>query len=190
MLIILNKFFCQKKDLFIKNQKNNAKITSMIHAPQLPDEEKRSEIINSCGILDNRSDLRFDALTKLATEKLEVPISTVTLISGDKEIYKSCIGLNAEEAPRAISFCGHAIAERNLMVIEDTLEDERFVDNPYVIGEPFIRFYCGIKLVNEKSGIPIGVFCVKDTKPRKFSDKEVGTFLEIAKQVEDLINTF
>jgi len=160
----------------------------MKHAPIPPNDEERLKILHQKNILDTPAEPRFDELTKLATTLLKVPIAAVSIIDKDREWFKSCHGLNIKEGPRATSFCGHAMLASDLFIVEDTLQDERFRDNPQVMGYPFIRFYAGIALHELDSGHVLGVFCVKDTNPRKLSTKDIGIFLDIAKKVEIELN--
>lgn len=157
--------------------------TASVH----PKEQERLQVLRDKKILDSDPDPRFDTITKRAVEGLGVPISTITLVDENREWYKSCIGLESQEGPREISFCGHALLEHDVLICEDTLEDERFLDNPYVIGKPHVRFYAGMRLLDRETGLPLGVFCVKDIKPRKFSVKELALFMELAAKAENLI---
>jgi GAF domain-containing protein len=133
-------------------------------------------------ILDTATEERFDAITKEATERFAVPISTITLVDKDREWFKSVQGLDDREGPRDISFCGHALISEIVLIVEDTLLDPRFSDNPMVVGEPNIRFYAGKSLYEKKSKLPVGVFCIKDTKPRVLSLKDIDDFLLLAKK--------
>ncbi len=161
----------------------------MLLAITRPDESTRLEAVNRLGLLDNsKSDKRLDDLTKEATVKLSVPISTLTVLDANKEHYRSCQGLDAVEGERSISFCGHALFLSELMIIPDCKRDERFSDNPMVTGKPFIRFYAGMGLLDYMTKQPVAVFCVKDTKPRKFSLKELEIFLSLASRAEQIIN--
>lgn len=160
----------------------------MQKAPIENNEDKRLDAVHSLGILDTPSDPKFDAITLEAIQRLKVPISTVSIIDKDREWFKSCQGTPMTEGKRDISFCGHALFAKSVFVVEDTLSDDRFKDNPYVIGTPYIRFYAGVALYDKRSGLPIGVFCVKDSVPRKFSMEETGTLVELASRAEDLIN--
>jgi GAF domain-containing protein len=146
----------------------------MKKAPIPKNELQRIASLNSLGILDTPPEERFDQLTRSATKIFHVPISTLTLIDANREWFKSCQGLDQREGDRAISFCGHALVEDEILVIPDTQKDDRFADNPMVTGEPFIRFYAGVP-IKSADGQRIGVFCIKDTKPREFSkdDKEI-----------------
>lgn len=170
----------------LKNNSNT--IISMKTPPIFDQEEERLHIVNSLNILDTKPEERFDKITKTAIEKLKVPISTITIVDKDREWFKSCQGLDIKEGPREISFCGHALLASDLFVIEDTLKDSRFADNPYVKANPPIRFYAGISLKHIQTGLPIGVFCVKDYKPRQLSLEELDIFMELAKEAQFVLN--
>ncbi len=151
------------------------------------DEGARLEAVHRLGLLDTPPEERFDRITAEALEKLHVPISTVSILDKDREFYKSCQG-TIRQGDRDISFCGHAMMSKYMFVVEDTLEDPRFADNPMVVGEPHIRFYAGMALCDRKTKQPIGVFCVKDIEPRHLTTAEIEIILELAKQAEDEVN--
>lgn len=160
----------------------------MINAPTPENEEERLAAVHEHAILDTKPEERFDKLTREAVKKFGVPISMISIIDASREWYKSCQGLDIKEGDRKISFCGHALLAENVFIIEDTLQDQRFVDNPMVVGFPFIRFYAGVALRDQKTKLPIGVFCIKDTKPRKLSVEEVGSLLSFAERAERELN--
>ncbi len=157
----------------------------MKKAPIPKNEKKRLLSLHKLGLLDTKPEKRFDRITKTATKIFNVPISTLTLVDSKREWFKSCVGLPAKEGDRAISFCGHALFTKDVFVIPDTKKDKRFFDNPMVIGKPHIRFYAGVPIVNADSE-RVGVFCIKDVKPRKFlkSDKEILKNLAIWAELE------
>jgi GAF domain-containing protein len=160
----------------------------MQSAPMQDNEKERLEKIKELGILDTEPEERFDMITRDALKEFKVPISTVTIIDENREWYKSCQGLDVKEMPRDLSFCAHAMLSNDIFIIEDTLKDDRFKDNPMVVDNPHVRFYAGISLHN-KEGIAIGVFCIKDTKPRVFSANEMGLLINFAARAENELNT-
>ena len=160
----------------------------MQRAPIPENEKERLEAVHEMAILDTEPEERFDHITREAVEKIHVPISTITILDKDREWFKSYQGLSKREGERAISFCGHALLTKNIFFVEDTLKDPRFADNPMVVGYPYIRFYGGIALVDHKTGQYIGVFCVKDTKPRTLTAEEVEIFIDLADQAECELN--
>ncbi len=157
-------------------------------APIPQDEKDRIEAVHRIGILDTKPEPRFDVLTREAVQKLKVPISMVSILDSEREWFKSCIGLDQKEGERAVSFCGHALLAKDMFIVNDTLKDERFADNPLVTGFPFIRFYAGIALLDHKTGKAIGVFCVKDTKPRVFSLEDTSILMDLADRTEKELN--
>ena len=143
-------------------------------APIPDNETERLISLHKLGLLDTHPEKRFDLITQTAARIFNAPISTLTLVDSNREWFKSCQGLPEHEGERAISFCGHALLEDEILVIQDTTKDERFADNPMVTGKPFLRFYAGVPLMSA-DGQRVGVLCIKDTKPREFSleDQEV-----------------
>lgn len=152
-----------------------------MQVPSLPhDEEERLKTLRDMLILDTEPEQRFDVLTQYAGEFFEVPIALVSLVDAERQWFKSRYGLDATETPRDISFCGHAILEREPLVVNNALDDPRFADNPLVTGGPKIRFYAGAPLHME-NGKRIGTFCIIDSKPRELTEWELEHLKDLAK---------
>ena len=160
----------------------------MQKAPIPLNDKERVCALEGLHLLDTASEERFDRLTREAIKRFSVPISTITLVDKGREWFKSVQGLQTREGPRDISFCGHALMSEGILIIEDTLGDTRFAANPMVKGEPFIRFYTGKSLYDHTSNLPVGVFCIKDRKPREMSLTDIDDFLVLAQLAEDEIN--
>ena len=160
----------------------------MQKAPIPNDEEKRLSILKKLGILDTPPEERFDEITKEATNYFKTPISTVSIIDKDREWFKSKVGIEKNEGTRDESFCGHALMADNVFVVNDTTKDERFSDNPQVVKPPNIRSYAGVVLREKNTKEPIGVFCIKDIKPRKFSTEDIAKLISLGQKAEEEIN--
>ncbi len=153
--------------------------------PTCPDDEpQRIEALYSCCILDTPAEERFDRITRLARTIFKTRIALISLVDTDRQWFKSRQGLEVAETSRDISFCGHAILNRDIFVIPDALEDERFVDNPLVTGEPNIRFYAGAPITS-REGYRIGTLCIIDDRPRQFNDEELASLRDLADCVQD-----
>ncbi len=153
--------------------------------PSIPlDETVRLKSLHSLRILDSVPEERFDRITRMAQRIFDVDICLVSLVATDRQWFKSKQGLDACETPRNISFCGHAILDEKAFVIEDTLIDQRFADNPLVTDEPRIRFYAGYP-VHAPNGERIGTLCLIDPEPRSFSPRDEQTLRDFAALVDD-----
>lgn len=152
--------------------------------PDLPaNEAQRLFALRSLNVLDTPNEERFDRITRMAQRLFNVDIAVVSLVDTNRQWFKSCIGLDATETSRDVSFCGHAILDDAVMVIENALEDERFRDNPLVLDEPKIRFYAGCPL-KAMDGSKLGTLCLIDTEPRVFSDADKMSLKDLASMVE------
>jgi hypothetical protein len=135
------------------------------------DERRRQQALDALGVLDTPPDERVDRITRLAKEIFGVPMVSVTLIDRDRQWRKSEIGLGGREAPREDAFCDATVRQDATLVVEDASTTERFADNPFVAGDPHLRFYAGQPL-HAPGGEPIGTLCLLDTQPRDFDDDE------------------
>jgi two-component sensor histidine kinase len=81
----------------------------------------------------------------------------------------------------------HAILKPDeVLIIPDSREDERFKDNPIVIGEPKIVFYAGAPLVDSK-GLPLGTLCVIDKVPHHPGKRQIEALTALSNQVVSLM---
>lgn len=112
-----------------------------------------------------------------------MPIALVSLVDEHRQWFKSVCGLEFRETSREVSFCAHALTERNLMMIEDTLQHPRFAEHPLVIGAPFIRFYAGA-IIRGPEGQALGTLCIADRRPRRLDARERASLRRLAELAE------
>lgn len=155
---------------------------------QIPENEKeRQTALDNYHIVDSLPEQSFDDLTLIASQICQTPIAVISLIDKDRQWFKSKYGLEATETHRDISFCGHAIHTPNqIFEVTDAKNDNRFSDNPLVIGDLDIGFYAGVPLVN-KSDLAMGTLCVIDQKAKTLSTKQKEALTALAREVMNRI---
>ncbi len=156
----------------------------MIKPPLPLDETARLKSLQSLRILDTHPEERFDRVTRMAQRIFGVDICLISLLDSDRQWFKSRQGLDACETGREISFCGHAILDDQVFIVENALEDERFFDNPLVTGSPDIRFYAG-RPIKSPDGHRIGTLCLIHPEPHSLTDDEIANLNDLACMVED-----
>jgi len=158
----------------------------MIPAPIPFNEQERLQELIRYEVLYTQYEQDFDQIVQLASTICKTPISTITLLDFNKQWFKAKIGISIPETDRDSSFCGHAIVQdESIMIVNDALQDQRFIDNPLVLGDPNIRFYAGYPLVSP-SGYKLGTLCVIDRVPRSLTAEQELALKILGNQVVKL----
>lgn len=155
---------------------------------QVENEKLRLEYLNSLNLLDSEANIDIDRITDFIAKLYYVPIALVSIVDSHRQWFKSKVGLEVQETVRDISFCAHAILGTDPLIVSDTFLDERFFDNPLVIGEPYIRFYAGAPLIS-KTGVVLGTLCIIDIEPRDFSQGDENILVKLASDVIKIIES-
>lgn len=151
------------------------------------DEVARQSALDSLRITDSLPEPAYDAVVRLASIICGTPIALVSLITRNRQWFKARIGLEAEETPRSMAFCDHAIrSPDDLMEVRDASLDPRFFENPLVTSDPNIRFYAGRPLV-DSGGHALGTVCVIDRVPRQLDEAQRSGLSELAEIVSGLL---
>ena len=150
-------------------------------------EAQRLAALREYRILDTAVEKAYDDITALAAYICDVPIALISLVDESRQWFKSRLGLRRQETPRDVAFCAHAILQTEPLIVRDAMEDERFADNPLVLGGPHIRFYAGFPLTTPE-GLALGTLCAIDRKPRQLSTEQQRAMQALARQVMALLD--
>ncbi|MES2264936.1 MAG: EAL domain-containing protein [Pseudomonadota bacterium] len=124
----------------------------------------------------------FDDLTRLAAHICGTPIALVNLIDENRQWFKSRYGIAMTDLPRELTFCTHAIADDEAMlVVPDMSQDARFAAHPLVAGDAHIRFYAGMPLPGGRGAI--GMLCVLDTVPRLLDAGQQAALADLSRVI-------
>ena len=154
----------------------------------LPDEEqKRLEALRKLKILDSTYEYLFDTITRSISEIFKTPIALISFVDEDRQWFKSIVGIDGlTQTPRELGFCAETILSDDILEISDAIVDQRFKDNPLVIGKPYIRFYAGAP-ITLPLGERVGSLCVIDTKPNLLNEYQKAALTGFAKVISQAL---
>jgi GAF domain-containing protein len=157
--------------------------TALAAAAAAVADRERLAALRATGLLDSEVDPAFDRHARLAAQVLNTPIALVSLVDEDRQFFKSAIGLpepwaTQRETPLAYSFCQHAVAAREPLVVDDAREHEVLKDN-LAVAEMGVAAYAGIPLIDD-GGQALGTLCVIDTQPRHWTTHQVDLLRDLA----------
>jgi two-component sensor histidine kinase len=140
-------------------------------ADKHPQEQARLAALARYEILDSGAETDFDEVVRVVSLFCDTPVSLISLVDSDRQWFKAKAGVDLSETPLELSVCAHGILQPELLEISDLTKDFRTIDNPLVKGAPHARFYAGAALTDD-DGMPIGMLCVLDFKPRKLTEMQ------------------
>lgn len=156
-------------------------------AAPVPDNEvERLEALHRYQVLDTVPEQDYEDLVALAATICQSPMASLTLVDSERQWFKAVVGISVRETCREDSFCAHAILDSEVFQVEDAASDDRFAGNPFVTGDPGIRFYAGAPLITP-DGLALGTLCVVDTSPRCLSPEQVQALAALSRQAVSLL---
>nr|MDZ8164100.1 GAF domain-containing protein [Nostoc sp. CmiSLP01]MDZ8284361.1 GAF domain-containing protein [Nostoc sp. ChiSLP01] len=147
-------------------------------------EQARLEALRQYQILDTEPEEAYDNLAQLAAFICNTRISLVNFIDENRQWFKAKVGLDVSEMPRSIGLSYLCQEQRSVVVVPDTLADEKLANNAVVIGYPYVRFYAGVPLITPK-GEMLGTLCVIDQVPKELSQKQIQALVALSRLVID-----
>jgi GAF domain-containing protein len=117
---------------------------------------------------------------------MDTPVALVSLVDEERQFFKSSLGVaepwaSDRETPLSHSFCQHAVAAREPLVVDDAREHPLLRDNPAIRDMGAIA-YAGVPLI-DLEGYALGTLCVIDNRPRQWSSHQVALLGDLAASV-------
>jgi len=159
---------------------------ALLEAAAAVNDSARLDAVHATGLMDSDITPSFDRLARLAAHVLNAPVALVSLVDADRQFFKSCLGLpepwaSERQAPLTHSFCQHAVASREPLLVDDAREHELLRDN-LAIRDMGVIAYAGIPLI-DADGYALGTLCVIDSRPRHWTTHQVQLLSDLAASV-------
>jgi hypothetical protein len=163
-----------------------ARRRALLDAAATARDADRLDALRRTGLLDSGAEPSFDRHARLAAQVLNAPVALVSLVDSDRQYFKSCLGLpepwaGSRESPLTHSFCQHAVASREPLVVDDAREHDLLRDN-LAIRDMGVIAYAGIPLI-DADGHALGTLCVIDSQPRHWTSHQVQLLRDLAASV-------
>ncbi|WP_375387361.1 GDSL-type esterase/lipase family protein [uncultured Amnibacterium sp.] len=142
----------------------------------LPDPElDRQRSLDRTGLMSSGSNARLDRLLRSARELFGITGAAITLVDGERVVFKAAVGMPSEDVPRRIAPCDRTIRRNGALVLGD------------LAGEPIAadgwRFYAGHPLESQ-DGYRIGALCLLDTVTHDPFSVDRYALAEVAARIE------
>lgn len=143
----------------------------------------RLAVLQETGLLDVPPEAAFERLTSLAIRLIGAPVALVSLVDASRQFFQSSVGLaepwaTARETPLSHSFCQYVVAESAPLVVNDAREHPLVCEN-LAIPDLGVIAYAGMPLITADRAT-LGSFCVIDTQPREWSERELAILHDLA----------
>lgn len=152
----------------------------------MSDESERVRLaaVAELGALATTPQERFDRITRVAKQLLDVPSAEINIVEETTQFTKSPDrGPRSSRIARADSLCDVTVRQSDILVVEDASADPRFADRGSVAGSPHIRFYAGRPL-SIGDGATVGTLCVFDEVVRDLSPEQLRVLEELGRWAE------
>lgn len=147
-------------------------------------EARRLLAVQKSGLVDTPAEPAFDRVTWLASNDLKSPVALMTILTPERQWFKSRQGLEMPDTPRGWAFCNHTVLQKDVFEVRDLAKHASFSTNPAVAGAPHFRFYAGAP-VHDPDGYALGSICVIDYRPRQLDKNQRRTLRELAAIASD-----
>ena len=159
---------------------------ALLDAAAAVEDRGRLDALHATGLLDSDVSPSFDRLARLAAHVLHAPVALVSLVAADRQFFKSCLGLpepwaSRRGSPLTHSFCQHAVASREPLLVTDAREHPVLRGN-LAIRDMGVIAYAGIPLI-DAGGHALGTLCVIDSQPRHWTTHQIQLLSDIAAAV-------
>lgn len=149
---------------------------------------RRLAALDETGLLDSVPEAYFDRITRLVCKLVGAEIALLSLVSTDRQFFKSSCGLtgpaaDARQTPMSQSLCQYVVQSGAPFVLADAKAVPELADHP-AVTELGVMSYLGVP-VHAPDGHIIGSLCAINLEAREWSDDDLATMRDLASVVDD-----
>jgi PAS domain S-box-containing protein len=153
-----------------------------MHALLVQDEDARLKALQMYEVLDTPPDATLDDITRLTAQICGTPMAAISLVEIDRVWFKSRIGIDVTQIPRAFAPCDQTIEGDTIYEIPDATKVADYAPQGIPIDGRFARYYAGAPLVTP-DGVTVGALCVMDMKERTLDSGQLAALQILGRQV-------
>jgi len=153
--------------------------------PKPNNEKNRLEKLSFYGLHNLPKDPDLDVFAEAACLITDCAASLIAMMESETQKVQSCVGFELDVLPRESTICQHTIMSNDVLVIEDTLLDDRSRYNETMISAG-VRFYVGVPLLDEE-GHALGTICAFDFEPKKITCKQVHSLKKLSESITKIL---
>jgi two-component system cell cycle sensor histidine kinase/response regulator CckA len=146
----------------------------------------RLAALRRTGLLDTPPEEGFDRITRMAARLLGAPTSLISLVTDERQFFKSTTGLpepwaSRRNAPLSFSFCSTVAGTGDPLLVEDARRHP-LLRHSQALRELGWVSYAGVPLI-DREGHVLGSLCVVDRMPRLWSERDIALLQDLASSV-------
>lgn len=157
----------------------------MMNFPMPGNENKRLEKLAYYGLQNLGKEPELDVFAEAACLITDCAASLIAMMESDTQTIQSCVGMELDFVPRQSTICQYTIMSNEVLVIEDTLLDDRSRFNEMMI-QAGVRFYVGVPLLDEE-GVALGTICAFDFQPKKITEKQIHSIKKLSESITKIL---
>ncbi|MEV0007493.1 GAF domain-containing SpoIIE family protein phosphatase [Streptomyces sp. NPDC047973] len=124
----------------------------------------------------------MDRFARLVSRFLRVPVSLVSLLETDRQVFPGMVGLSEpwageRQTPLSHSFCQHVVVDGEPLILEDTRAHPRTCAS-LAIPDLRVIAYAGMP-ITDADGHVLGSLCAIDHEPRKWTEDELQDLADL-----------
>ena len=146
----------------------------------------RLAALRRTALLDTPPEEGFDRITRMAARLLGAPTSLISLVTDERQFFKSTTGLpepwaSRRNAPLSFSFCSTVAGTGEPLLVEDARRHP-LLRHSQALRELGWVSYAGVPLI-DREGHVLGSLCVVDRMPRLWSERDIALLQDLASSV-------